>query len=66
MSTERMIVDEQVADAFVAKFCQRADRIRAGDPRDPDCQLGAMITEQAALRVKGLIEDAEIEGRACW
>jgi len=62
MSTERIVVDESVADAFVEKFRARADAIRAGDPRDPKCVLGAMITEQAAQRVKGLIDDAAMKG----
>jgi acyl-CoA reductase-like NAD-dependent aldehyde dehydrogenase len=62
MSTERIIVDELVADAFVDKFEVRAGAIRAKDPRDPDCVLGAMITEAAAQRVKSLIDDAIAKG----
>jgi acyl-CoA reductase-like NAD-dependent aldehyde dehydrogenase len=62
MSTERVIVDEQVADAFVERFAERARTIRAKDPRDPDCVLGAMITEAAAQRVKSLIDDAVAKG----
>lgn len=62
MSTERIVIDERVADEFLEKFRTRADRIRASDPRDPNCVLGAMITETAAQRVKGLINDAEIKG----
>jgi acyl-CoA reductase-like NAD-dependent aldehyde dehydrogenase len=62
MSTERIIVDETIADAFVEKFVARAEAIRAKDPRDPDCVVGAMITENAAQRVKGLIDDAVVKG----
>lgn len=62
MSTERIIVDETVADAFVEKFSAKAAGVRASDPRDPDCVLGAMISEQAAQRVKGLIDDAIVKG----
>ena len=62
MSTERIVVDESIADAFVEKFRVRADAIRANDPRDPKCVLGAMITEQAAQRIKGLIDDAAMKG----
>ncbi len=35
MSTERVIVDETVADAFLERFAARAEKIRASDPRDP-------------------------------
>lgn len=62
MSTERVIVEDGVADAFVSRFARRANAIVASDPRDPDCVLGAMITEQAAYRVKGLIDDAVLKG----
>jgi vanillin dehydrogenase len=62
MSTERIVVDEAVADEFLEKFRVRANAIKASDPRDPACVMGAMITEQAAQRVKSLINDAEMKG----
>lgn len=62
MSTERIIVDEKISDAFLEKFGERAAGIRATDPRNPDCVVGAMISEQAAQRVKGLIDDAVAKG----
>lgn len=62
MATERVIVDEAVAETFVAKFAARASSLRASDPRDPDCVLGAMISEAAAERVRMLIEDALSKG----
>ena len=62
MSTERIIVDETIADQFLEKLKAKAETFRASDPRDPDCVLGAMITEQAAQRVKGLIDDALVKG----
>lgn len=62
MSTERIVIDEKVADSFVERFKRRAAPIKAMDPRDPDCVLGSMITEQAAHRVKGLIDDAVVKG----
>lgn len=33
MSTERFVVDESVADEFVAKFAERAKALKAGDPK---------------------------------
>ncbi|AXS41266.1 aldehyde dehydrogenase [Breoghania sp. L-A4] len=62
MSTERILVDESIADAFLERFRLRAESLKAGDPRDPKARLGAMITEQAATRVKGLIDDAVHKG----
>jgi acyl-CoA reductase-like NAD-dependent aldehyde dehydrogenase len=62
MSTERVIVDDAVAEPFLEKFTARAQSLRATDPREPDCVLGAMISEAAAGRVKTLIEDALSKG----
>ncbi|MCG6858496.1 MAG: aldehyde dehydrogenase [Salaquimonas sp.] len=62
MSTERIVICDSIADEFVDRFGHRAQSMRAGDPRDTSCVLGAMITEQAAQRLKGLIDDAVVKG----
>jgi acyl-CoA reductase-like NAD-dependent aldehyde dehydrogenase len=62
MSTERVLVHEDIADAFVEKFAARASRLTAGDPRHGDYPLGPMISEQAARRVRALIDDALSKG----
>jgi acyl-CoA reductase-like NAD-dependent aldehyde dehydrogenase len=62
MSTERLIVHESVADAFTEKLVAEAARMRPGDPSDPANAIGPMISEQAAIRVKALIDDAVQKG----
>jgi acyl-CoA reductase-like NAD-dependent aldehyde dehydrogenase len=42
MSTERIIVDEKVADAFVAKLAAKAAKLPAGDPRG-HVVLGSLV-----------------------
>ncbi|QPC94318.1 aldehyde dehydrogenase [Mesorhizobium sp. INR15] len=61
MSTERLIVDETVADAFVAKLAARASQLPAGDPRG-DVVLGSLISSQAADKMEELIADAVAKG----
>ncbi len=40
MSTERIVVDEKVADEFVARFAQRAGALPAGNPAEnPSCVI---------------------------
>lgn len=63
MSTERFVVDEKVADEFVAKFAARAAELSAGDPlTDEACIVGPMIREESGTRINGLIEDALAKG----
>lgn len=58
MSTERLIVDESVADAFVAKLVKKAVMLKAGHPTGPTLPLAALITPEAGVRIKALIDDA--------
>ncbi len=61
MATERIIVDEKVADAFVAKFAAKAASLPAGDPRG-HVVLGSLIDLKAAERMDELIADAVSKG----
>jgi acyl-CoA reductase-like NAD-dependent aldehyde dehydrogenase len=62
MSTERLVVDEAVADEFVERLGRKAGSLRAGVPGTEGCVLGAMVGREAAERVRGLIDDALAKG----
>lgn len=62
MSTDRIIVDRQVADQFIAKFTAKAKTLRAGKPGEEGAALAAMVGSEAAARVKALVEDALAKG----
>jgi vanillin dehydrogenase len=61
MSTERIIVDEKIADAFVAKFAAKASKLPAGDPRG-HVVLGSLVDLAPAERMDVLIADAVGKG----
>jgi acyl-CoA reductase-like NAD-dependent aldehyde dehydrogenase len=61
MSAERIIVDNKIADAFVAKLAAKAKTLKAGKPAD-GAVLGSLIDENDAKRVEGLIQDAVAKG----
>ncbi|ANL76477.1 salicylaldehyde dehydrogenase protein (plasmid) [Rhizobium phaseoli] len=61
MSTERIIVDETIADAFVARLAARASQLPAGDPRG-HVVLGSLISLDAARKMEELIADATEKG----
>jgi salicylaldehyde dehydrogenase len=63
MSTERLIVDEKVADEFVAKFAARAKELSSGDPAsNPQCVIGPMIAAASGHRINDLLKDALDKG----
>jgi benzaldehyde dehydrogenase (NAD) len=63
MSTERIIVDEKIADAFVKKFSEKASNLPLGDPRKPDpVVLGSVISMATVEHCNALIDDAVKKG----
>jgi vanillin dehydrogenase len=62
MSTERIVVDDTVAEDFATQLAQRASLLKVGDPREPDTQIGPLINAAAIDRVAELVEDAAAKG----
>lgn len=62
MSTERIIVVDAVADAFLEKFAAKVRTLTAGDPRQGAAPLGAVVDIKTAEKLKGLIDDAVAKG----
>ena len=63
MSTERIVVDDKVADEFVAKLAAKARTLRAGNPRrETGVVLGSLVDRRTAARVQELINDALAKG----
>ncbi|WP_025290674.1 aldehyde dehydrogenase [Sphingomonas sanxanigenens] len=58
MSTERIIVVEAVADAFVARFQAKVASMPVGDPRAGKTPLGAVVDRKTVDHVRSLIADA--------
>ncbi|TPG55222.1 aldehyde dehydrogenase [Sphingomonas glacialis] len=62
MSTERIIVLDSVADAFVAKFKEKVGSMPVGDPRAGNTPLGAVVDQKTVDHVRELIDDALSHG----
>lgn len=62
MSTERIIVVDAVADAFAARFAEKAKSMPTGDPREGNTPLGAVVDRKTVDTVNSLIADAEAKG----
>jgi benzaldehyde dehydrogenase (NAD) len=63
MSTERIIVDQKIADEFVKKFGAKASGLPLGDPRKPEpVVLGSVIGMSTVHHCNALIDDALAQG----
>src|SRR5580693_8466833 len=62
MSTERVIVEETVADEFAAKLARRVAALPSGDPRQGDVVLGSVVGPATVERVQTLVQDAVSKG----
>ena len=62
MSTERIIVVDAVADAFVEKFAAKVGTMPVGDPREGKTPLGAVVDQKTVDHCRALIEDAVSAG----
>lgn len=62
MSTERIIVDESIADAFVERLGARASALPLGDPREGPVVLGSVVDMSTVERCNALIDDALAKG----
>ena len=62
MSTERIIVDEKIADTFAQKFVAKVRTLPCGDPRQGEVVLGAVVGHPTVDRVQTLVKDAVAKG----
>lgn len=62
MSTERIIVDDSIADAFVARLRAKASSLPVGDPRNGPVVLGSVFDMTTVHRCNALIDDALAKG----
>lgn len=63
MSTERIIVQASVADAFAQSLSNKAASLRAADPSGgTSAPLGSLVDAASSQRVKALIDDAVAKG----
>jgi len=58
----RLLVEESVRDEFVEKLVKRAASMRPGDPLDPKCRMGPLVSQEQLDRVVGYIEKGKAEG----
>ncbi len=62
ISAQRLLLHESIADEWTSRFVERARTLKVGDPLDEKTELSVMITEEAARRAEGWIQEAVAAG----
>src|SRR5262245_8982163 len=57
-AVKRIIVVDSVAGAFVERVLARAKKLKAGDPLDPETDVGTVIHERAATLFQNRVSEA--------
>lgn len=65
IATKRFIVQNSVKDEFVKQLVAKLKNLKIGDPMDPSCDMGCLINEAAALKVKEQVEHTLKQGAKC-
>jgi betaine-aldehyde dehydrogenase len=58
----RVFVASTIKDAFLDVLVPRVERLRLGDPSDPETQVGALISPDHLARVRGYIASGQQAG----
>lgn len=61
-SANRILVQDGVADEFVAKVKALVQALIVGDGMDPNTDIGPLVNEKAAARLQGVVDDAVEQG----
>jgi len=62
LAGSRILLERRIADDFIARFTERARRIRIGDPMDDATELGPLASRSHMHRVLGFVETARADG----
>jgi acyl-CoA reductase-like NAD-dependent aldehyde dehydrogenase len=61
-SGSRIIVHEDIAEAFTAKVVELSRHVTFGDPLDPETQVGAIVTPEHGAKIDGYVQAARAAG----
>jgi len=58
----RVLLHEKIADEFIASFSEKAQKLRIGNPEDPQTQIGAITMREQMEKIQRYCEIAAREG----
>lgn len=61
-AVKRILVQQSIADAFVAALARRTQALRCGDPMDEGTDIGTVIDDAAAMVIERRVQAASASG----
>jgi aldehyde dehydrogenase (NAD+)/betaine-aldehyde dehydrogenase len=58
----RLLVEQSMYDDVVAQVTELAQRVKVGDPLDPETQMGSLISQAHRSKVHGFVDGARDDG----
>lgn len=62
ISVQRIFVNEKIYSAFIQKMLEGIEKLKIGNPSEPDIDIGPMISESEAKRVEEWVNEAVSSG----
>jgi acyl-CoA reductase-like NAD-dependent aldehyde dehydrogenase len=62
ISVQRVLIQSEVYDAFVARLVKQVESLKVGDPMDPTVDVGPLIDEGAVERIEAWVQEAVAQG----
>ena len=62
----RLLMQESIAEALMAKVRDRMSTLRAGPPLDKAIDIGAIVAPVQLERIRRLVDQGVAEGATCW
>jgi acyl-CoA reductase-like NAD-dependent aldehyde dehydrogenase len=58
----RLLVEKSMYDDVVAQVTELSQKVKVGDPLDPETQMGSLISQSHRAKVNGFVDGARAEG----
>ena len=58
ISLQRLLVERQIYDAFLERLLEKVRRLRVGDPRNAETNVGPMIDDASVKKAREWVEEA--------
>jgi acyl-CoA reductase-like NAD-dependent aldehyde dehydrogenase len=62
IASKRFFIVKKIADDFIEKFVQKAERLRVGDPLLDDTDIGPLVNVNGLKKIDALVKESEKDG----